>query len=489
MVSLEHYFEKFRISIIGNEFEHFFESGKKKIIYADWAASGRLYRPIEDFLINKLGPYVANTHTETTLTGTVMTDAYQQAFKIIKQHVNASEDDKLFFAGFGMTAVINKFQRILGLRVPEKYRKLVSPSDNEKPLVIITHMEHHSNQTTWVECLCDVEIIRRNEDGLPNLNHLEEILKANKNREMIIGSFTACSNVTGIISPFYQMAEIVHKYNGYCFIDFSASAPYVEIDMHPNNEKQQFDAVFFSPHKFLGGPGSSGVVVFNKNLYQSSVPDQPGGGTVAWTNPWGEHRFFDDIETREDGGTPGFLQGIKASLAVLLKEDMGIDKMAEREDELKNRLIDGLSKIPSLSILDVELQHRLGYVSYFMEGVHHSLIVRLLNDRFGIQTRGGCSCAGTYGHVLLNIDYHESQRITHLIDGGDLSVKPGWVRVSLHPIMTDKEVDYIIHAIEEVVKNHQKWENDYKFNSQTGDFELQKSCQFKIDIRSTYRST
>jgi selenocysteine lyase/cysteine desulfurase len=486
MNSLEQYFDPFRSNIIGIDFEHRFEYGRKKILYADWAASGRLYRPIEEYISNSLGPYVANTHTETTLTGTMMTHAYHQAHSIIKKHVNASPDNQLLFVGAGMTAAVNKFQRILGLRVPEKFRDSIDLSDDNRPLVVITHMEHHSNQTTWVECLCDVKIVNRDKNGLPDLNHLQEILKTHKNRTLIIGSFSACSNVTGILTPYHQMAEIVHEYGGYCFVDFSASAPYVEINMHPQNEKQALDAIFFSPHKFLGGPGSSGVIVFHKSLYQNAVPDHPGGGTVTWTNPWGEHHYFDDIEIREDGGTPGFLQGIKASLSILLKEEMGIGKMLEREHYLKERLMERLANIPQLNMLETNQRRRMGFISFYMEGLHHNLIVRLLNDRFGIQTRGGCSCAGTYGHILLNINYDESHRITNMIDIGDLSQKPGWVRISLHPTMRDEEVEYIADSLEEILKNHTAWRENYRFNVHTGDFDPVNLHQREINIKESF---
>lgn len=486
MNALETHFAKFRKNIIGDEFVHAFAGGKMPIVYADWAASGRLYRPIEEYIINRLGPYVANTHTETTLTGTVMTDAYHQAHTIIKKHVHAGPEDQLLFAGFGMTAVINKFQRILGLRVPEHHKEKVDVTGADRPLVILTHMEHHSNQTTWVECICDVKIVRRGEDGLPDLNHLEHLLHKNRMRKMIIGSFTACSNVTGIMTPYHEMAELVHKHNGVCFVDFSASAPYVKIDMHPPKEAQRLDAIFFSPHKFLGGPGSSGVIVFNKALYHNRVPDHPGGGTVLWTNPWGGRRFFDDIEIREDGGTPGFLQGIKASLAMLLKEEMGSERMLEQEHHLKERLMDRLSQLPGLTILEGGQRQRIGFVSFYVEGIHHNLIVRLLNDRFGIQTRGGCSCAGTYGHLLLNIDFHESRRITDMINLGDLSLKPGWVRISLHPTMTEQEVDYIADAVAEIIKNHGHWQEKYRFNQHTGDFEFLQDAGFYINLEATF---
>lgn len=488
MDCLEKYFEKFRNNIIGNAFEHTFTHGKRSIIYADWAASGRLYRPIEEYITNTLGPFVANTHTETTLTGTVMTNAYHQAHKIIKNHVNAGPADCLLFAGYGMTAVVNKFQRILGLRVPEHCKAKLEEQSQEKPLIIITHMEHHSNQTTWVVGHCDVEIINRADDGLPDLNHLREILQANKNRNLLIGSFSACSNVTGILTPFHEMAAMMHEFGGYCFVDFSASAPYVKMDMHPQKDGQHLDAIFFSPHKFLGGPGASGVLVFTKELYKNKIPDHPGGGTVTWTDPWGGQRYFDDIEIREDGGTPGFLQAIKASLAILLKEEMGIENMAIREHELKERFISGLNKIPSLTCLEEQQHNRLGYISFFVKDIHHNLIVRLLNERFGIQARGGCSCAGTYGHILFNIDYHESQRINHLIDKGDMSKKPGWVRVSLHPTMTNDNIDYILASINKILENHKEWEKDYTFDIHSGDFIPKENKTFTIDLKDTFEA-
>lgn len=482
MHTLASYFDKFRRNIIGIDLEHDFCDGRRRIVYADWAASGRLYRPIESYISDTLGPYVANTHTETTLTGTVMTHAYHQAYDIIKSHVNAADEDVLLFAGFGMTAVINKFQRILGLRVPEKYIERIEPSGDERPLIIITHMEHHSNQTSWEECMCDVKIVRRKSNGLPDLNHLEDILKAHASRKLLIGSFTACSNVTGIVTPYHQMAEIVHRYGGYCFVDFSASAPYVEIDMHPQKPEQKLDAIFFSPHKFLGGPGSSGVIIFDRCLYDNSIPDHPGGGTVLWTNPWGEHRFFDDIEIREDGGTPGFLQAIKASLSVLLKEEMGVENILASEHHLKDRMMQRLRAIPGVQVLEAEQSGRIGFISFYVPGIHHNLIVRLLNDCFGIQTRGGCSCAGTYGHVLLRINSRKSKEITNMIDHGDLSQKPGWVRISLHPTMTEAEVDFIAGALAEVVRDHEKMAADYQFDKHSGDFRSPKYSEAMIDL-------
>lgn len=470
MENLEKYFEKFRNNIVG--IDHYFEGpfGKKKIIYADWIASGRLYRPIEKILLENFGPFVGNTHSESSVTGTTMTKAYQEAKKIIKQHVNANSNDVLLFSGYGMTAAINKFQRLLGLRLPEQLQKYVHISKEEKPVVFLTHMEHHSNQTSWLETICDVVLIEPDDKGLINFQHFEHLLKLYEHRKFKIGSFTAASNVTGIQPPYHKMAELIHSYGGVCFVDFAAAAPYVNINMHPEIPEQKLDAIFFSPHKFLGGPGTSGVLIFDSKLYNRKVPDHPGGGTVDWTNPWGEHKYIEDIEVREDGGTPGFLQAIKTALAVKLKEEMGTEKILHREHELLSKAFDKLKKINGLHILASEHENRLGVISFYVENVHYNLMVKLLNDRYGIQVRGGCSCAGTYGHYLLHVDPTRSKYITEKINQGDLSEKPGWVRLSIHPTMTDDELDLILSAIEEVIINAKEWSKDYIYSRKTNEY-------------------
>lgn len=468
--SLEAWFAPFRAQVIGHDLHDAQIRGDGRVVYADWTASGRLYRPIEDYLADVLGPYVANTHTETTLTGTRMTHAYHQAQAIIKRHCNAGPNDVLIAQGSGMTGVVNKFQRILGLRIPEQLAGRVALRDEEKPLVVLTHMEHHSNQTSWEECAVHVEILPRAACGRPDIDALPRILERHAHRPLKIGAFSACSNVTGIVTPYHAMAAIMHAHGGLCFVDFAASAPYVEIDMHPADPAQKLDAVYFSPHKFLGGPGSSGVLLFDASLYRLKVPDAPGGGTVAWTNPWGGHRFVDGIEAREDGGTPGFLQTIRAALAVQVKDAMGVANIEARERELRELFLAELRKEPGIQLLEPEQCERLCIFSFYSLEKHHNLIVRLLNDRFGVQVRGGCSCAGTYGHILLNVSEETSQQITCQIDAGDLSNKPGWVRVSLHPTMTDEEVVYVARAIHEVMRHYDAWKNDYAFDPASGEF-------------------
>ncbi len=468
--NLESYFTRFRNNIIGIDQRFVSPFGEKRIIYADWTASGRLYKPIEEKIMNVFGPFVANTHTETSITGSLMTLAYHEARNIIKMHVNANEKDCIISYGSGMTGVINKFHRILGLRIPEQYKNSIRFEEIERPVVFITHMEHHSNQTSWLETICDIEWIMPNEQGLINLDNLGNLLEKYKDRKVKYASVTACSNVTGIQTPYFEIAEKMHKYGGYCFVDFACSAPYVQIDMHPSNPLQYLDAIYFSPHKFLGGPGTTGVIIFNSSLYKLSVPDNPGGGTVKWTNPWKEHTYIDDIENREDGGTPPFLQTIKIALCIKLKEEMKTENILNREEEILHTLIPRLKSIPNLYLLAGNVENRLGVLSFYIEGLHYNLGVKLLNDRFGIQSRGGCSCAGTYGHFLLGVSREMSKEITCKINQGDLSEKPGWIRISIHPIMTDQEIDIIIDSIRQIALNYNEWQEDYQYNNITNEF-------------------
>jgi selenocysteine lyase/cysteine desulfurase len=469
MSKLEKYFEPFRERIIG--YDATFESpyGTKRIIYADWIASGRLYETIEQKLQSQIGPYVANTHSESTLTGTLMTKAYQRSHKLIKEHVNAGPNDVILTAGHGMTAVINKLMRMLSLKRPEGFeRDKVKPDD--RPVVFLTHMEHHSNHTSWFETTAEVVMIEPDKELKVDLNDLRAKLEQYKDRKFKIGSFTACSNVTGVKTPYYQMAKLMHEYGGLVFIDYAANAPYMDMNMHPEDPMEKLDAIFFSPHKFLGGPGSSGVLIFDKDMYNAEVPDNPGGGTVDWTNPWGRYSYVDDIEVREDGGTPGFLQSIKAALAMELKGKMGVENIMKREDELLQMALPGLRSIEGIEILANNVDDRLGVISFYHPEIHFNLFVKLLNDRFGVQTRGGCACAGTYGHYLLEVSYDQSREITEKINHGDLSDKPGWVRWSLHPTVTDEEVRSILHAVKEVTLHFREWTADYVYLSNRNEY-------------------
>jgi len=469
--TLENYFGVFRRNITGNR--QSFESpfGKKEIMYADWTASGRAYQPIEECLQKEIMPFVANTHTETTITGTLMSKAYEAARAIVKQHVHANSDDALVFCGSGMTGAVNKLQRILGLRIPERmmdYMKMESPQlpfDEElRPVVFVTHMEHHSNQTSWLETFATVEIIGADENGNVDTACFRRLLEKFKHRKNKIAAVTACSNVTGIQTPYHEIAKAIHQYGGLCFVDFACSAPYVDINMHPQEKGAHLDAIYFSPHKFLGGPGSAGVLIFNKKMYTNTVPDQPGGGTVVYSNPWKVHEYTTDIEQREDGGTPPFLQGIKVAMCIRLKEKMGVDNILKREEEMLPIIFDRFSKMKNVEVLEGNNKKRLGVISFIVPGANYNLFVKILNDRFGIQTRGGCSCAGTYGHRLLQVDETRSYEILNLIHAGDLLCKPGWIRLSVHPTMTNAEIDFMMDAIELTASRFREWMKDYEYD-------------------------
>jgi len=479
---LENYFQPFRKNIIGINQEFVSPFGIQKILYTDWTASGRLYRPIEEKMMNEFGPFVANTHTETTVSGTLMTMAYKKSRSIIKNHVNAYDDDVLITDGTGMTGVVNKFQRILGLKIPENLKDYIQIPIEKKPVVFISHMEHHSNQTSWLETIADVEVIPSCEEGLFSLENLAELLEKHKDRNFKIASITSCSNVTGIKTPYHAAAKLMHQHNGLCFVDFACSGPYVTIDMHPEDPESFLDAIFFSPHKFLGGPGTSGVLVFNKKLYQNLIPDNPGGGTVSWTNPWGEHKYVDNIEDREDGGTPGFLQVIKTALAIQLKEKMGVENIIKREKELVDFAFSNLGNIPNIKILAAQHQDRLAVISFYIDDLHFNLGVKILNDKFGIQTRGGCSCAGTYGHFLLHVDQITSSQLIDEIALGDLIRKPGWIRMSFHPTTTNDEIQLVCNSIIDLAKNHQEWAKDYIYDKNTNEFSHKKAKPFEKEL-------
>lgn len=486
--NLENYFHKYRENIIGiHKTIQTPLREKVDLLYADWTASGRLYRTIEEKLNNELYPLVANTHTDTNTTGSSMTYAYHKAQKIIKQHVKAGLGDVLISSSQGMTGVVNKFQRILGLRIHEKYKDRIHLEKKDRPVVFVTHMEHHSNQTSWLETIAEVVVVPPDEQGLVSAANFKEILKRYSDRRVKIAAITSCSNVTGIMTPYLDIAEIMHQAEGLCFVDFACSAPYIAIDMHPDDKRGRYlDAIYFSPHKFLGGPGSTGILIFDKKLYQNTVPDHPGGGTVDWTNPWGGHKFVDDIEAREDGGTPAFLQTIRTAMCCSLKDEMGTEKMKAREEEILQIIWHTLDVIPNLHVLANEHRDRLGVISFYIDGLHFNLGVKMLNDRYGIQTRGGCSCAGSYGHYLLNVSPEHSKEITDLINHGDCSTKPGWIRLSIHPTHTNDEIFYICSAIKDLAENFREWKDDYDCDYRLGSIRTRnestlKSMEVSID--------
>ncbi len=497
--------EKTRKEIIGRN--SFFDTpfGKRLITYADYTASGRGITFIEDY-VSKLMELYGNTHTEDDITGTHTTELLKEAERKIKNAFNAPSDYKIIHEGYGSTGAIHRLQKILGVYIPpvlkeklqeytaeylkEKNNKCYDLMDyicSKRPVVFVSPYEHHSNELTWREGFAEVIEIDINKDGFIDLKDLRrKIARPEYKNRTRIGSFSACSNVTGIKTDVYKIAEILHDNNAYAFFDFSASAPYTKIDIHRNN-KAYFDALFFSPHKFIGGPGSCGILLIHEKLYRKDLPPTcSGGGTVAYVG-YNDRVYVNDIELREKPGTPGILPLLRASLAIELRDKLGPERIEKREKELCRKAINFLKEIPNIEILgNLNPDNRIPIISFNIKNnnryLHPKFIVKLLNDLFGIQARAGCSCAGPYGHRLLNIDDEKSKKYREKVKKGLEGLKPGWARISLHYLMTDEEVDFILKSIEFLSEYAKYFLKVYSFNIFTGAWNHVDSKDAKIDF-------
>ncbi|WNG39808.1 aminotransferase class V-fold PLP-dependent enzyme [Archangium violaceum] len=436
----ERHFESFRSGIIGIDLRYEGPRGTRPLLYADWMATGRLYGPIEQTLLSVAAPFYGNVHSKSSCVAEVSEALYEESRRQIRSALHADERYALLLCGSGMTAAINKLVRLLQWPAGDMH---------ERPVIFTSHLEHHSNLLPWLECGAEVVVVPPDRHGDPDLSALEDSLHATRHRHPRAGAFSACSNVSGRKLDVGRIAQVLHAHGCLCFVDHSAHASHASVSVQADLGSG-FDAVFFSGHKLLGGPGSPGVLCVKKELIASRIPDEPGGGSVKWTNPWGGRSYVDDVEVRESAGTPGVMQALRLAMALRLKEKMGEAPMAARNGRLRSRLLKGLSAVEGLQFLDAEHGGVAPVVSFWSERVHHHRFARLLSDLHGVQVRSGCSCAGTYGHVLLGIDRPRSQEICEAIERNDLSTKPGWVRVSLHPTSTEAEVDAIVAAIGEV---------------------------------------
>jgi len=485
-----------RNEIVGRNFSFKTPYGKRFLTYADYTASGRSLVFIEKYLIHVQRIY-ANTHTEDDVTGRNMSGIMHRAEKNIKKSFNAEKNGIIIETGSGSTAAISKFQEIIGVRFPaatkelfeniiqpyvkdDKYRKEIynqfkAEFNRKKPVIFVGPYEHHSNDVMWREAFDEVIQIAITEDGLLDLEDLEKkVSDPAYNERRKIGSFSAASNVTGLITPVYEVARILHKHNALACFDFAASAPYVKIDMNHDKESY-FDAVFISPHKFLGGPGSSGLLVFNKDLYNKEIPPtSAAGGTVDFVSR-SNVVYSEDIEIREKPGTPGILQIIKASLAINLKESIGLDVIEEQEKDYTTRAFSRLSKNPRIKILgNQDPVKRIAVFSFLFHHndkyLHPKFATKLMNDLFGIQSRAGCSCAGVYGHHLMKIGRKKSEKFRKVVEKGYMSIKPGWTRVNFHYTITEEEFDFILNAIEFVADYGYLFIPEYQMDLYTGDW-------------------
>ncbi|MES0824407.1 aminotransferase class V-fold PLP-dependent enzyme [Ruegeria sp. SCP11] len=434
--------------------------GDVPLVYADYVASGRALRQVEDFVAEQVLPFYANSHTEASYCGSYMTRLRGEARAEIARIVGARGEDAVIFTGSGATAGLNRLVSLLGVDAADR------------PVVLIGPYEHHSNILPWRESKARVIEIPEAPEGGVDLVVLERMLVDHAASDLIIGSFSAASNVTGIITDPDPIARLLKAHRAVSVWDYAGGGPYLPMDMGPEDARK--DAIVVSPHKFPGGPGASGVLIVNQNAVKRTCPSWPGGGTVSFVSPW-RHDYSEDLATREEAGTPNVIGDIRAALAFIIKDVVGTDEIARLEAKYNHMALQGWGDNPNLTLLGTDNPHRLPIYSFLVrdnsgQPVHQQLFTRMLSDIYGIQARGGCACAGPYAHRLLGIDRATSDELHAALSAGEEMKKPGWVRLNFSYLMSEETVQFIIDSVNDLSRRTEEFVPFYSADPATARF-------------------